>query len=296
MKRGISTYTNRQRLASSGNPWQLWIVGAALCLFGIYFLFLQQYSFLLALLVTAGLGILWRVKPNFAILCAFGFLLGLGEIRRLVSYAFGPPVLDPFLLVGTVFATCIAVPVLYRVRVSDALSKIVLALTCVMCIEIFNPRQGPISVGLSGALFYLTPLFWFWIGREYGQGNMLQALMFRLIVPAGILAAALGIAQTYIGFLPWEKDWIQRSLAAGYTALNLGGGNIRSFGFSSNGAEYGNLLMISGICMIAGILTGRRIYLLFLPLVLTGQLLASQRTPIIKIVSYGRATLVIPQH
>jgi hypothetical protein len=261
----------------------LYLVAACILLPLTFLALIGQLPLVLATMILGTLVLASLRGKTAAIVSTFLFLLVLGEIRRVVAFSIGPPGLDPLLLVGTMFATYLAIPLLLRVRLSDALSKAVFALMVIMCLEVLNPRQGPISVGLSGALFYLTPVFWFWIARHFGTERLFGMLINWIVIPAGVAAAILGICQTYIGFLPWESAWIKASLAAGYTALNLGGGHIRSFGFSSNGTEYGNLLMIAITCSVAAMMTGRRAYGLLLPLLLSAQLLASQRAPLIKV-------------
>jgi hypothetical protein len=262
----------------------IWLVGTTLCVPGMYLVLHARYSIIIFLTFSLMYYVIWSINRRAAILSTFVYLLFLGDIRRFVSMIIGLQPLDPLILLGSAVATLLALPLLLRVRLTDRLSKPILALTIIMALEVFNPRQGNLATGLSGALFFIAPMFWFWISRKYSSDRLMLDLLYKIIIPIGTLAALLGIYQTYVGFLPWQNAWIKASIASGYTALFLGGGHIRSFGFSSNSAEYGNLLLVTSLCVVAAAFAGRRAYLLLLPILITGQLLASQRSPILRLI------------
>lgn len=249
----------------------------------LYLLLHDAYSPLAVILVTAALITTWSINKTWAIVLFFSFLVLLGDIRRIVAMYANAPANDPLLVISPILAGCAAVPILLKARFTGPLAKTVLALTVLMTLEIFNPRQGSFSVGLAGALFFITPVLCFWVGRTYATEHRLFIVIYHVILPLGILAAVLGLYQTYVGFLPWEKIWIAKALESGYTALGVGGGHIRSFGFSPNSVEYGNLLLLTEVFLAAAIFAGKRYYVVFLPLVLTAQLLASQRSQILRL-------------
>ncbi len=266
------------------NVWfRMSLLAGLFALVGLFLLKRDALSLLVFLMFGGLFASAWAVDKATGILSVLLFLFLLGDIRRVINMTIGFPQLDPLLLLGTLFATCLALPLIVRVRLTDPLTKCVLALTVIMSLEVLNPRQGSITIGLSGALFYLTPLFWFWIGRTYTTEALMHSLFYKFAIPLGSIAALLGIYQTFIGFLPWEDAWGKAMAKAGYSALYLGGGHIRSFGFSSNSAEYGNLLMITGVCLVGAAFAGRRAFILLLPVLLISQLLASMRGQILKL-------------
>jgi hypothetical protein len=270
------------RLTYKATNVQVWILGIGLLLPSIYLQLHGQYSVLLFAIVCGVLITLWNLNKAVAVSMTFVFLLTLGDLRRIVGIFAGVPSLDPLLLVGAAVAVYVAVPVLLRLKVNEVLSKAVLGLTVLMVLEVFNPRQGSFLVGLSGALFCLVPLLWFWIGRRYATERMVFLLFYRVFVPMGVLAALLGIYQTYVGFLPWEETWI-KAVGSSYSALNLGGGHVRSFGFSVNSVEYGNLLVIASVGIIAAVLAGNQVYALLLPVMFYAMILASMRGGLLKL-------------
>ena len=222
------------------------------------------------------------ISPRAGICTTIAYLFLLGDVRRIFGSLLGFPKLDVLLLVGPAVSAALGIPLLIRLRLRDGISKAVFALMVMMTLEIVNPRQGSIVVGLSGAMFYLVPMFWFWIGRRYGTDSLLFSLLYRVLFPLSLLAAILGLCQTYIGFLPWESTWIT-AVASHYHALNLGGGYIRSFGFSVNSVEYADLLLAGSAFTLAAFFGGRRIYVIFFPVLAAALFLASSRTVIIKL-------------
>lgn len=256
---------------------------ALTCLVPLLWLLWQgQMNLLVTLLVSIVMIGIALARPELGICITIAYLFLLGDIRRIPGMFLGYPTFDTLLLVGPLLSLILAVPLLIRVRLEDSISKAVLTLMVVMSLEIFNPRQGPVTVGLAGAMFYLVPMLWFWIGRRYGTDKVLFAVLYRVLFPLGVLAAALGLCQTYVGFLPWESAWVA-AVIDHYHALNLGGGFIRSFGFSVNGVEYADLLLVTSAFTLAAFFAGKRVYGLFFPLVATALFLASSRTSIVKL-------------
>ena len=128
-------------------------------------------SLLLALL-SAGilLGAYTANKSAAVYLCVI-YLLFLGDIRRIWSWIYGFPDNDPLVVVGSLFALFVTVPLFFRLRVSDTVSKLCLGLLVVMTLQIFNPAQGGLLVGFTGMIYMMTPVLWFWIGRTYGSDS-----------------------------------------------------------------------------------------------------------------------------
>jgi hypothetical protein len=241
-----------------------------------------QFDLVCALIVAATLLLVSRYDKATAALLTFTYLFLMGDIRRIVAVAFGQPAQDLLLLVGPAMAFVLAFPLLLKIRLKDNLSKAMLFLLVVMTLETFNPRQGGLSVGLSGAIFYIAPVLWFWVGRHYGSPAVVEKLIYRVIFPLALLAALLGFVQTFIGFLPYEQAWIDIA-SKSYTALHLGG-SIRAFGFSVSGTEYAVLLMFGVVGVAAAYFGSRQKWAVILPILLAGVVLASGRTAVVRII------------
>jgi hypothetical protein len=242
-----------------------------------------QLNILGSLCIFGFLAILISFNRKLAVCVILGYLFLLGDIRRFVGMFIGYPKLDPQILVCPAISLVLAFPTLMRIRLKDPISKAILGLMAIMMLEIVNPRQGPIAVGLGGAIFYLGPLLWFWVGREYGSLALLESVLYRVVIPLAVVASILGLCQTYVGFLPWESSWIT-AVSDHYHALNLGYGFIRSFGFSVNSTEYANLLLIGAASVLAATLAGKKAYIFLFPVLAVSLFLASSRTVVIKLI------------
>ena len=240
-----------------------------------------EIDLLITLAITSSLLLIALVDRAMAALLTFVYLILMGDVRRLVSFISAPTSFDLLLLVGPLLASILALPLLLHVRLREKLSMAMMVLIVVMTLELVNPSQGGLAIGLSGALFYLAPMFWFWVGRRYGSPRIVDNLIYRVLLPLSIFAALLGLVQSTIGFLPWEQAWIDRS-ASTYLSLHLGN-SIRSFGFSVSSAEYTTLLTIGAAAAVAASFAGDRRWLWALPVLLVSVILASTRGPVLKL-------------
>ena len=262
--------------------WRLWCLAFGFMVVNFFLLVRGQLNLLCALLIFSQLAILSVLNKHLAILVAFAYLLLLGDIRRVFGSIMGWPTLDLLLLVGPILTIFLVLPLLLRLRLSDPLSKCILALMVLMTLEIFNPKQGGIAVGVSGAMFYLVPLMWFWIGRQYATDELVSKLLYRVIFPLGMLATILGIYQTYFGFLPWEQAWIDYNIIHLHS-IHMGNGFYRPFGYSVNGLEYGDLLIVTCSLTLGAFFSKKRLYGLLLPLPFIAIVLSAMRSPIVKL-------------
>jgi len=114
-----------------------------------------------------------------------GLLIMLGDYRRYVGYFEGYPASDALLLVAPAsafFLCCLSAVSRSRVSGSGSLQLTILLLAVLMMAQMFNPAQGDLTVGLGGALFYLVPLLWFWIGWVFGDRTAVDLVLRKLIV------------------------------------------------------------------------------------------------------------------
>jgi hypothetical protein len=259
----------------------LW-VGGLLLSSALWLLMISGRLNLLCTVLITGVFLLAYVCDRaIAITLLFAYLILLGDIRRIVSVLVGQPTWDPLLLIAPAMAALLALPLFFHLRLREDLSKAMLALLLIMAVEILNPSQGGLSIGASGAFFYLVPVFWFWIGRSMGSPALVERLLYRVVMPLALLAAVLGLSQSFIGFLPYQQAWIN-SITSVYSSLYVGS-SIRPFGFSVSAAEYATLLEFSIAAIVAAYLTSRRVWLLAIPVIATALILASGRGSMIKL-------------
>jgi hypothetical protein len=89
------------------------------------------------------------------------------------------------------------------------LSLPVTILAGIFLLQIFNPWQGALMVGMSGAMFILIPVAWFYFGQTVKTGFMTTAL--QLIVVMGLLCSLHGLYQLFIGYPEFENYWIKHT-------------------------------------------------------------------------------------
>ena len=265
-------------------PYELtmWAAGLVCVLFLFLLLIRDNMNLLAAILMVCFLLALSIRDKAAGAISALLYLNLMGDIRRVLDVAFGNPVLDLLLLVAPGFAFMMAVPILLKVRLTDALSKTMLALMLIMAIEIVNPQQGGVIVGLSGAIFYIAPVLWFWVAREYASPQVIKRLLYWGLFPLALAAAFLGFFQTFVGFLPFEQAWIEGA-AKTYHALYVGK-SVRAFGFSVSGAEYAALLAIGAVGTIAAFFGNRRLWSAAALVLIPALVLSSSRALVLKLI------------
>ena len=265
------------------NP-EIYLWGGALALLSAMLFLLSQGQFHLLVALAIGSALLaysFRDKAS-AIVLIFAYLFAMGDIRRIVGLATPQPAFDPLLLVGPVMAALFAMPSLFHLHLEDPVSKWMLALLAVMTLEVFNPSQGSLAVGLSGAFFYIVPVLWFWVGRSIASPALVERLIYHMLLPLSALAALMGLYQTFIGFLPYQLAWVNSATKV-LTSLYVGN-TVRAFGFSVSGSEYATLLEFGVLASVAACMGGRRVWILLAPLMATSLLLASSRGYVVKTV------------
>jgi O-antigen ligase/polysaccharide polymerase Wzy-like membrane protein len=92
------------------------------------------------------------------------------------------------------------------------------ALAAIYFVEIFNPLQGGLLVGFSGAMFWLAPLVWFYFGQFVTSDFITKVL--KLMVALGLVTSLYGVYQLVIGYPEFELYWIRNTEF--YTSIALG--------------------------------------------------------------------------
>jgi hypothetical protein len=122
------------------------------------------------------------------------------------------------------------------------LAGLVSILGLIYFLEIFNPLQGSLSVGLSGALFLLVPIVWFYFGQAMKPAFMETVL--RLVVVLGVLTSLYGLYQLLVGFPSFEQYWIDNTEF--YNSIAVG--NVkRALATYSSAEEWGRYIEIGAI-------------------------------------------------
>ena len=225
------------------------------------------------------LAILAFLKPQVCVMATFVFLAILGDLRRLVIWDISAH-FDPVLLVGP-FVVMLLVALAYRTgRLSGAttISKLVIALMAVMIVQIFNPLQGGLIVGLAGGLYMLIPVMWFWVGKAWGSQRFIRTLLFRVVVPLGLAASLLGIWQAAFGLLPYQRAAFEELT---HGRIVISGTQARPMSFFVSTSEY-SLYIAFPIVVIGASVMFRKwgLSVVALPVVAVAELISGVRHPV----------------
>lgn len=265
-----------QQISRSTSLWQwLWMVvlglgGTA----ALIFMAIEGQVRLAFAMVFLGILLgLACINVYWSILATFGYLTFLGDLRRWLLTFEEWSGADPLLVVGGIVAVVLwAVAVTSdRVKFDTPLSKWVLLLIAIMALQVFNPVQGGLLVGMTGAVFLLVPLLWYWVGKSFGNEEFMQTLFFRLIVPLACLAALFGFYQVIYGYPEYQLEWY-RPRADEYVALGPNEEYLRPLSIFPNITEYLNYLGAAAIALLALVLRKQSI---LGPLLLVGFLFAA---------------------
>ncbi|HEX9696726.1 MAG TPA: hypothetical protein VGB64_10505 [Actinomycetota bacterium] len=224
-------------------------------LFGALFLGNQVVSGGSLLRVVAALSMVFIFavpavsNPKRAMAMMFGFLPFLGVFRRALVPATGFSALDPLLLVSSAVIFVILVTLIIGGKANlggTVLARMVFWLLLIGLLQVFNPAQGNLMVGLTGVMFVLVPMMCFFIGRSIADREMV-AKMQRWMIFVGVVAGAYGLYQVLVGFPGFEQAYLAR---AGFGGLYVGSA-IRPFATFVNPLEYATYLNFAVMTALA---------------------------------------------
>jgi len=115
-----------------------------------------------------------------------------------------------------------------------------------MTVHMFNPLQGGLMVGITGAVFMLVPLLWYWVGKSFGTEAFMETFFFRLIVPLACLAALFGFYQVIFGYPEYQLEWWRPR--AREMVIGMDEENLRPLSIFPNISEYTRYL---GVALLA---------------------------------------------
>lgn len=261
-----------------------WIASAGvlgICIL-VYLLALGEIRLALTTTIVFVLVSLAAVDIRLSILAVVGYLIVLGDLRRVLVPITGWSGTDPMILIGPVFAIVLFAYALAsrQVKFDTPLARWALVLMVIMAIQIFNPRQGGLKVGIAGVMFVMLPLFWFWIGRTFATKSVMETLLYWVVVPMSVLAALFGLYQSFYGYLPYQMMWFE---VAGYSGLGNVNTGLSPISFFASGTEHGNFLIVGMLILFCVGITRRNDILLFVPLILVAVFLTGSRGPVVRV-------------
>ena len=182
------------------------------------------------------------------IIAIFIFLPFIAFFRRIIYFVSPYAKYDPIHLIAPALVLFMFVGILLfdKERLAQAfkgnsLAKYVILLLGLFVLQIFNPLQVNLLVGLGGAFYYVIPMMWFFFALCYANNQLIRKLMIAIVI-IGMITGAYGLWQMAFGFFPFEKYWIE---TGGFASLRVGKFT-RAFSTFSSPEEYSRYLQIAG--------------------------------------------------
>lgn len=122
------------------------------------------------------------------------------------------------------------------------LARWVTVLAVIYVVQIFNPLQGGVAIGLAGALFFLVPVAWFYFGQEVKLDFVRRTL--RWMVGIGLVTSLYGGYQMAFGYPEFEAYWIEHTEL--YDSIAVGAVK-RALATFSSAEEWGRYVQIAAI-------------------------------------------------
>jgi hypothetical protein len=159
-------------------------------------------------------------------------------------------------------------------------------------LEVLNPLQGSLFVGLAGALFMFVPLLWFYFGQSVNEEFISKVL--KLMVVLGLLTSLYGVYQMVQGYPAFEQYWLDNTDF--YDSINVGHVR-RALATFSSAEEWGRYAEFGAIAAFGFAAGAKRIttrvgWLVAGAALLCAVLLTGQRTAVFGLM-LGVAALVL---
>jgi len=217
------------------------------------------------------------------ILIAFVYLSLLGGIRRGLLPILGYPSQDPLLLVSPLFVMLYFLNKAFARQLphDTRIARLILGLLFVMGLQIFNPAQGGLEVGLAGAMFYIVPVLWYLVGRDMGSPVFVRRFMY-CVIGVALLSSLHGLYQTFFGFSEAEMMWGRRADNIASSVF----GTLRPMSTFTHSGEYVYILCKAVLLLWAiWLCTHSFIALLPIPLLLTAAFVVGSRGSMITLLA-----------
>jgi len=187
----------------------LWGTGSVLLGLTVAFLLARGDIRSITLLLLGLLGLLC-LAPRRGVFILLAFLPFMYFLRRQVLHFNEFSKTDPILLFPPLVTIAMFLGFIifyserfYRYLRRSLLMRMLLALQVLYCVQMFNPLQGSILVGIAGALYFVIPMLWVFMGLLLDERDLRK--IFAMIILIGTVTAAYGIYQHYFGFSDVER-------------------------------------------------------------------------------------------
>ncbi len=229
------------------------------------------------------------------------FYTFMGFFRRFF-YTINPYIrFDPIYIIPDIFAFTLFVYLLIvkkgevfrRIKESVGI-KIFVILIGLMFLQIFNPLQGGVAVGIGGGKFWLIPMLWVFFGIFFDKDSIEK--VFKLLLILGFISAIYGVKQGFWGFFGFENKWLYNVVNVNQFSSLLVHSIIRPFSFFPSPQEYADFLMITLIISFTALFFKRNkiLFLIMFVVILYAKILLAVRgTLFLAFVSFVFIVMII---
>ena len=200
-------------------------------------------------------------NPKAAMLLILWGLPLMGVVRRLFD-TLGVFEFDPVLAIAPGVAAGMTLLAFHRFRGSighslrtSTVTRFAAMLGVVFAVHALIGVLPGLGTDVGSAFFLLGPLLWYFLGRAYLDETSVRKLLLGSMV-IGVVCGLVGFYQTFVGFFPFEQDWIARKVEK-FPALYVGR-FIRPFSTFSNPEEWTRYMGAVGTCAAAFLMDWRR--------------------------------------
>lgn len=169
-----------------------------------------------------------------------------GLIRRAQYLIVDYSQFDPIHLLTPLITLMALTKIVQRHRLdiirATPLAGAVSLLTAIFLVQIFNPLQGSMMIGLSGAMLILVPVSWFYFGQMATTRFMRGAL--HIIVVLAIVTSLYGVYQLVWGYPQFERYWLEK--VEFYVSIGVGHVK-RPVATFTNAEEWGRYLAMGAL-------------------------------------------------
>ena len=221
-----------------------WVPVGAATLFGLLIAGMAGTNLIaLGIIVPLVIAIAWS-QPKTLLLFLVVWTATLGLTRRILTSGSASGFAgDPLLIVGPMILLCLLLVMSSKqdsFKGRSTVASVVLGLNVLAILEVVNPGQGSIMVGIAGLLFMLFPVCAFWVGRSLVDEHLMRQIVWTVAI-LGLIVAIYGLYQTFSGFPSWDASWLKTK---SYSALTVQGQAERAFGLMSSSQDYAAFLSI----------------------------------------------------
>ncbi|MEN3044244.1 MAG: hypothetical protein ABDH37_03375 [Candidatus Hydrothermales bacterium] len=189
---------------------------------------------------------------KFGVLYLFSFIVFMAFLKRVLFSIQGFTFFEPTYLVTDVVTIVMFLVVLNRYREKILVTfkksftfKVLLFLQIIFFIQIFNPLQGNLMIGLTGSKFLLVPSLLAYVALGIDRNTL--KVLFKTLTWLALISSLYAIYQFHKGFFDFEVLWAKNS---GMHSLFLGN-RIRPFSFFPSPNEFSLFLATVALIEIA---------------------------------------------